>query len=68
MSQYFPTTYETFGGDINVKVDLSNYATKTDSKNISHIDASSFTIKSNLPSLKTEVDKLDINKLTPVPN
>ena len=67
MSQYFPKPYEPFGGDINVKVDLSNYATKTDIKNISHIDTSSFALKSNLPSLKTEVDELDIDKLVPVP-
>ena len=67
MSQYFPKPYEAFGGDINVKVDLSNYATKADIKNISHVDTSSFALKSNLASLKTEVDKLDINKLVPVP-
>ena len=67
MSQYFPKPYELSGGDINVKVDLSNYATKTDIKNISHVDTSSFTLKSNLASLKTEVDKLDFNKLVPVP-
>ena len=67
MSQYFPKPYEPFGGDINVTVDLSNYATKTDLKNISHIDVSSYALKSNLASLKTEVDKLDINKLTSVP-
>ena len=59
MSQYFPKPYEPFGGDINVKVDLSNYATKTDIKNISYIDTSSFALKSNLASLKTELDKLD---------
>ena len=68
MSQYFPKPYETFGGKINVKVDLSNYATKTHLKNISHVDVSSFPLKTNLASLKTEVDKLDIDKLTPVPN
>ena len=68
MSQYFPKPYEPFGGDINVKVDLSNYATKTDFKNLTHVDVSSFALKSNLASLKTEVDKLDIDKLTPVPN
>ena len=68
MSQYFPKPYEPFGGDINVKVDLSNYATKTDLKNVLHVDVSSFALKSNLISLKTEVDKLDIDKLTPVPN
>ena len=67
MSQYFPKPYEPFGGDINVKVDLSNYATKTDLKNTSHIDVSSYALKSNLTNLKTEVDKLDIDKLTPVP-
>ena len=67
MSQYFPKPNEPFGGDIKVKVDLSNYATKTDIKNISHIDTSNFTSKSNLASLKTEVDKLDIDKLVPVP-
>ena len=67
MSQYFPKPYQPFGGDINVKVDLSNYATKTDLKNISHIDVSSYALKSNLASLKTEVDKLDIDKLTSVP-
>ena len=68
MSQYFPKPYELFGGDINIKVDLSNYATtKTDIKNISHIDTSSFALKSNLASSKTEVDKLDIDKLVSVP-
>ena len=67
MSQYFPKPYEPFGGDINVKVDLSNYATKTDIKNILHVDTSSFALKSNLASLKTEVDKLDIDKSVLVP-
>ena len=66
MCQYFPKPYEPFGGDINVKVDLSNYAIKADIKNILHIDTSSFTVKSNLASLKTEVDKIYINKLVPV--
>ena len=42
MSQYFPKTYEPFDGDINVKADLSNYATKAGNKNISHLDTSSF--------------------------
>ena len=67
MSQYFPKPYEPFGGDINVKVDLSNYATKADIKNISHVDTSSFALKTNLANLKTEVDKLDIDKLVPIP-
>ena len=66
-SQYFPKPYEPFGRDINVKVDLSNYATKADIKNISHVDTSSFALKTNLASLKTEVDKLDVDKLVPVP-
>ena len=68
MSQYFPKPYEPFGGDINVKVDLSNFATKTDLKNAPHVNVSSFALKPNLASLKTEVDKLDIDKLTPAPN
>ena len=63
MSQCFPKPYESFGGDI--KVDLSNFATKADIKNISHVDTSSFVLKKNLASLKTEVDKLDIDKLAP---
>ena len=67
MSQYFRIPYEPFSGDINVKVNLSNYATKTDVKNISHVDTSSFTLKSSLASLKTGLDKLDIDKLVPVP-
>ena len=67
MSQYFPKPFRSFGGNINVKVDLSNYATKTDLNNITHVDTSSFALKKNLASLKTEVDKLDIDKLVPVP-
>ena len=59
--------YEPFRGDINVKVDLSNYATKTNLKNVSHADVSSFALNSNLASLKSEVDKLDIGKLQTVP-
>ena len=63
MSQYFPKPYALFGGDINIKVDISNYATKSDIRNISHVDTSSFALKTNLASLKTEFDKLDIDKL-----
>ena len=66
MSQYFPKPYDPFSGDINVKVDLSNYGTKADIKNISHVDTSSFALKTNLANLKTEVDKLNIDKLVPV--
>ena len=68
MSQYFPKPYKPFGGDINVKVDLTNYATKADIKNVSHADTSSFALKSNLLSLKTEVDKLDVDKLISLVN
>ena len=64
MIQYFP---KPFRGDINVKVDLSDYARRAGIKNISHVDTLSFMLKLNLPSLKTEVDKLDIDKLVPVP-
>ena len=61
MSQYFPKPYEPFGGDISVKVDLSNYAIKADIKNISNVDTSSFELK-KIANLKTEVDKLDIDQ------
>ena len=64
-SQNFPKPFRNFGENINVKVDLSNYATKIDLKNITHLDASDFALKTNLASLKTEVDKLDIDKLAP---
>ena len=67
MSQYFPKPYEPFDGSINVRLDLSNYATKADIKNITHIDTSSFALKTNLVNLKSEVDKLDVNKLKPIP-
>ena len=49
------------------EIDLSNYATKTDIKNIPQVHTSSFALKRNLANLKAEVDKLDINKLVPVP-
>ena len=61
MSQYFQKPYEPFGGDINIRVDLSNYATKADIKIFSQVDTSSFALKINLANLKTEVDKLDID-------
>ena len=50
--------FRSFGRNVNVKVDLSNYATKTDLKNVTHVDTSSFALKTNLASLKTEVDKI----------
>ena len=68
MNQYFPKPFNShFCDSIKVKIDLSDYATKTDIKNISHVDTSSFALKTHLASLKTEVDKLDINKLVPIP-
>ena len=67
MSQYLPKPYESFVGDINVKVDLSNYATKADLKNATGIDTTKLTGKSDLVSLKAEIDKLDIDKLISVP-
>ena len=67
MSHYFPKSFRSFTRNINVKVDLSTYATKTDLKNVTHVDASSFELKTNLANLKTEVDKLDVDKLVPIP-
>ena len=59
MSQYFRKPYEPFGGEITVKFDLSNYATKTDLKNVSYVDVSSFALKSNLASIEAQADKID---------
>ena len=68
MSQYFPKLFNShFGDSIKVKIDFSNYTTKTDIKNILHVDTSSFALKTNLANLKTEVDKLYIDKLVPIP-
>ena len=67
MSRFFPKTYKLFGRNIKVKVDLSNCARKTDLKNVPRVDTSSFALKTNLTTLKTEVDELDIGKLLPVP-
>ena len=68
MSQYFPKPFNShFGDSIKIKTDLSNYPTKTNIKNISHVDTSIFALKTNLGNLKTEVVKLDIHKLAPVP-
>ena len=66
MSEYFPKP-QSHEENIKVKIDLSNYETKEDIKNIMHVDTSSFALKTNLSNLKTEVDKLDIDKLVPVP-
>ena len=67
MSQYFPKSYEPFGGDINVKVDLSNYIIKTDLKKATGVDTSKLASKSDSGSLKAEIDKIDVEKLKTVP-
>ena len=65
MSYYPP--YKSSSSNIKVELDLTNYATKTDLKNITHVDTSSFASKTNLAALKTEVDKIDADKLKTVP-
>ena len=65
MSKYFPP-YNNSSENIKVELDLSNYATKKDIKDITHIDASGFASKTNLAALKTEVDKIDTDKLKTV--
>ena len=65
MSYYPP--YKSSSNNIKVELDLTNYATKTDLNNITHVDTSSFASKTNLPALQTEVDKIDIDKLKTAP-
>ena len=65
MSYYPP--YKGSSNNIKVELDLTNYATKTDLKNITHVDVSSFASKTNLAALKTEVDKIDTYKLKTAP-
>ena len=67
MSEYFPQPLWSYGENVKVKIDLSNYVTKADIKNITHVDTSNFASKANLANLKTEVNKLDIGKLKTVP-
>ena len=67
MSTYYPQ-YKSSSNNIKVELDLTDYATKTDLKNITHTDVSSFASKTNLAALKTEVDKIDGNKLETVPD
>ena len=67
MNEYFFSRSRRFRRNIKVKLDLSNYPTKTDLKSVTHVDPSSFASKTNLASLKTEVDKLDGEKLKTVP-
>ena len=66
MSTYYPP-YKSSGQNVKVKLDLTNYATKTDLKNIAHVDANSYTSKTNLAALKSEVDKIDVDKLKTTP-
>ena len=66
MSAYYPP-YRSSSNNVKVKLDLTNYATKTDLKNITHVDVSSFASKTNLAALKTEVDKIDADKLKTTP-
>ena len=66
MSQYYPP-YKSSSNNIKVELDLANYATKTDLNNIMHVDVSSFASKTNLAALKTEVDKIDADKLKTTP-
>ena len=66
MSQYFPKPFNShFGDSIKVNIDLSNYATKTDWKSVTHVDTSHFALQTNLANLKTEIDKLEFDKLAP---
>ena len=67
MSTYYPP-YKSSSNNIKVELDLTNYATKDDVKNITHVDVSSYASKNNLAALKTEVDKIDIDKLKTVPD
>ena len=67
MSRYFPP-YNNSSENITVELDLSNYATKTDLKNVTHVDVSGYALKSNLDALKTEIDKIDTDKLKTVPD
>ena len=66
MSQYYPP-YKSSSSNIKVELDLTNYATKNDLKSITHVDVSSFASKTNLAALKTEVDKIDVDKLKTTP-
>ena len=64
-SQYFPPYGST--NNIKVELDLANYATKDDGKNIIHVDVSGYATKTNLAALKSEVDKIDVDKLKTTP-
>ena len=66
MTRYYPP-YKSSSNDVKVELDLTNYATKTDLKNITHVDVSSFASKTNLAALKTEVEKINVDKLKTTP-
>ena len=66
MSTYYPS-YKSSSQNVKVELDLANYATKTDLKNITHVDTSTYALKTNLAALKSEVDKTDIDKLKTAP-
>ena len=66
MITYYPP-YKSSSSNVKVELDLTNYAAKTDLKNITHVDVSSFASKTNLAALKTKVDKIDAEKLKTVP-
>ena len=67
MSTYYPP-YGSSSNNIKVELDLANYATKTDLKNITHVDVSTYASKTNIAALKSEVDKIDTDKLKTVPD
>ena len=66
MSTYYPP-YKSSSSNVKVELDFTNYATKTDLKNITQLDVSSFTSKTNLAALKTELDQIDVDKLKTAP-
>ena len=66
MTTYYPP-YKSSSNNVKVELDLTNYATKTDLKNITHVDVSSYASKTNLAALKTEVEKIDVDKLKTTP-
>ena len=63
---YYPS-YKSSSNNVKVELDLTNYATKTDLQNITHFNVSSYAIRTNLAALKTEVDKIDVDKLKTTP-
>ena len=66
MSTYYPP-YRSSSNNVKVELYLTNYATKTDLKNITHVDVSTYASKTNLAALKSEVDKIDVDKLKATP-